>query len=418
MMFKRRIFFLMSVAVLLNTSVGAQVSSVKIMCWNLLNWPNTSSATQDSTDRCPDYRSVIQYEEPDILVTEENTSTYSTTWFLNRVMNASGPVYRQGTYIQGDDTNNGIFYKDSLFGFVSNVRILTSLRDISQFTLVFLPTGDTLRIYAVHLKASSGSANEQQRASEVDALRAVTDALPSGSDFIVCGDFNIYGSYESAYQKLLQAHAGTDGKFYDPLNLSGTWNDYSYRIYHTQSTRLNSLNGGSFGGMNDRFDMILMSRAVTEPTGIYYQPGSLTPVGNDGNHFDESVNYGFNSAVPANVADALYYASDHLPVYAWFDIGPTSGVEDLHNSLSQLSVYPNPLSRNGKIIFRLSQAEKVHFKIYTISGSLLWESTPEFFVRGRNEVEIPANISQVPGIYLLTAATDNVLINNKIVVAQ
>ncbi|HNP48713.1 MAG TPA: hypothetical protein PKL85_07730, partial [Bacteroidia bacterium] len=187
----------MSVAVLLNTSVGAQVSSVKIMCWNLLNWPNTSSATQDSTDRCPDYRSVIQYEEPDILVTEENTSTYSTTWFLNRVMNASGPVYRQGTYIQGDDTNNGIFYKDSLFGFVSNVRILTSLRDISQFTLVFLPTGDTLRIYAVHLKASSGSANEQQRASEVDALRAVTDALPSGSDFIVCGDFNIYGSYES-----------------------------------------------------------------------------------------------------------------------------------------------------------------------------------------------------------------------------
>ena len=56
----------------------------------------------------------------------------------------------------------------------------------------------------------------------------------------LCGDFNIYGSYESAYQKLLAAHAGTDGKFYDPLNLSGTWNDYSYRIYHTQSTRLNS----------------------------------------------------------------------------------------------------------------------------------------------------------------------------------
>ena len=72
--------------------------------------------------------------------------------------------------------------------------------------------------------------------------------------------------------------------------------------------------------------------------------------------------------MPANVADALYYASDHLPVYAWFDIGPTSGVEDLHNSLSQLSVYPNPLSRNGKIIFRLSQAEKKFILKFTQSA--------------------------------------------------
>ena len=413
-----RTIFSLTTLLIAALCVHGQNSSVKIMSWNLLNWPSVSQSIQDSTNRCPDYRTVVQYEEPDILVTQENATTYSTTWFLNSVMNASGPVYSQGTYIHGQDTNNGIFYKDSLFNFVSNVRITTSLRDISQFTMVFKPTSDTILIYSVHLKASNGSSNEQQRAEEVDALRVVTDALPSGTDFIVVGDFNIYGSFESAYQKLLQVHSGTDGRFYDPLNLSGTWNNPSYRFFHTQSTRLNSLNGGSFGGMNDRFDMILLSRAVTEPTGVYYHPGSLTPVGNDGNHFDESINYGTNTAVPVSVADALYYASDHLPVYAWFDIGPTSGIEEISAAVSDVSVYPNPLVDEGTISFQLNIATKVFCRISDLSGQILWSSDSEFFIRGRNEIPFPSFLFKNPGLYLLSVATDKTLINKKIIVIK
>ncbi|HRH66107.1 MAG TPA: T9SS type A sorting domain-containing protein [Bacteroidia bacterium] len=408
--------FLLFACVVSSVLASAQVSSVKIMTWNLLNWPSVSASTQDSTNRCPDYRAVVSYEEPDILVTQENATTYSTTWFLNSVMNANGPVYRQGVYIHGQDTNNGIFYKDSLFSFVSNIPIPTSLRDITQFTLVFLPTGDTLRIYSVHLKASTGTSNEQQRASEVDALRAVTDTLASGTDFIVCGDFNIYGAYENAYQKLLQNHAGTDGRFYDPLNMSGTWNASYYSNFHTQSTRLNSLNGGSFGGMNDRFDMILMSRSVMDPTGVYYQPGSLTPVGNDGLHFDQSINSGNNFAVPADVADALYYASDHLPVYAWFDIGPTSGVGELYAAINDLSVFPNPMKDHAVISFQLNIASLVTFRIADISGKILWETNSEYYLRGRNEIPVPAFLLNQPGIYFLSVATDKYLINKKILV--
>ncbi|MBK7851133.1 MAG: T9SS type A sorting domain-containing protein [Bacteroidetes bacterium] len=411
-----RFFFFFAGIALISLPAIAQISSVKIMCWNLLNWPNTSSATQDSTDRCPDYRTVVQYEEPDILVTEENTSTYSTTWFLNSVMNANGPVYRQGTYIQGQDTNNGIFYKDSLFRFVSNVRITTSLRDISQFTLVFKATDDTILIYAVHLKASSGTSNELQRAGEVDDLRAVTDQLPAGTNFIVCGDFNIYGDYESAYQKLLQPHAGTDGRFYDPLIMTGTWNDPVYSIYHTQSTRLNSLGGGSYGGMNDRFDMILLSRAVTEPTGIYYQPGSLTPMGNDGNHYDQSVNYGTNTAVPTNVANALYYSSDHLPVYAWFDIGPTSGIEEQNTSVFNLNVYPNPIQDHGKITFQTTHSAYANLQLSDITGKVIWDSGMNFYPPGRSELEIPAFLLKNPGLYFLSLKSDNILINKKILI--
>ncbi len=117
--------------------MNAQVSSVRLMTWNLLNWPISSNQAADTTERCPHFRTVIDQTRPDILVTQENSTTLSTTLFLNCALNANGNEYRQGSYIHGYDTNNGIFYKDSLFTFVSNTRIPTALRDINEFKLVF-----------------------------------------------------------------------------------------------------------------------------------------------------------------------------------------------------------------------------------------------------------------------------------------
>lgn len=57
--------------------------SFSVMNWNLLNWPNTSDLVNDTTTRLPYYRTVVEYADPDILVTEENQTSYSTTWFLN-----------------------------------------------------------------------------------------------------------------------------------------------------------------------------------------------------------------------------------------------------------------------------------------------------------------------------------------------
>ncbi|MBK9639322.1 MAG: hypothetical protein IPO63_16540 [Bacteroidetes bacterium] len=71
----------------------------------------------------------------------------------------------------------------------------------------------------MHLKASSESANELQRSDEVEAMGTITNALPNGSDFIICGDFNIYNSNEPAYQKLLQLQSGNEGHVIDPLSI-------------------------------------------------------------------------------------------------------------------------------------------------------------------------------------------------------
>ena len=61
-----------------------------------------------------------------------------------------------------------------------------------------------LRIYSQHLKASSGSANEQQRLGEAIGIRDSMNAVPPGTHAILLGDFNIYSNNEPAFQKLLE----------------------------------------------------------------------------------------------------------------------------------------------------------------------------------------------------------------------
>lgn len=71
--------------------------------------------------------------------------------------------------------------------------------------------------------------------------------------------------------------------------------------------------------MDDRFDLILFSKAIQQPGDITYVANSCIPFGNDGNHYNDSINKQPNTAVDIAVANALHNASDHLPVKAVFD---------------------------------------------------------------------------------------------------
>ena len=156
LVFERGVFIALLFSFYLGTVQGQVFNyQVKVMSWNLLNFPN-STPTDDSTLRCPAYRTVLRHAEPDILITVENTSATGASWILSNVMNTGAYHYAEGTFINGYDSDNAIYYRDSLFHFISNVPIHTALRDISHFTLEFIPTGDTLHFFAVHLKASLG----------------------------------------------------------------------------------------------------------------------------------------------------------------------------------------------------------------------------------------------------------------------
>lgn len=316
----------------------------RIMSYNLLNYPDV-----DSVIRNPYFRRVVKYADPDILVVQEMTSQAGMNGFLSNVMNAYGNVYSMGTFIDGYDTDNGIFFKTAKFRFISNTPIKTALRDINRFKIVNISyPADTLMIFSVHLKASGGVTNEELRAAEVDSLRKFTSNIPADKFYIVCGDFNIYGDYEQAYIKLKQINGNGYGHFVDAINMTGVWNQFQYRQYHTQSPRVRAFGGGSTGGMDDRFDMILMSPGIFNAGRIAYNPGTLTAYGNDGNHYNDSINKRPNTSVPDSIADAIHYASDHIPVYASFTFGNVIGISGTQGEIPQNyelgQNFPNPFN--------------------------------------------------------------------------
>ncbi|MCX6274457.1 MAG: hypothetical protein NTV09_04555 [Bacteroidetes bacterium] len=356
------LFLIFPVVVFSSSSCGD--TTVRIMTWNLLNFPSQSNIIEDTTTRLPCYRAVIQYVNPDILVTQENSASNSVSIFLQSVMNANGSQYNAGTFINGYDTDNGIFYRTSCFRFISNIPISTALRDINLFTLIHISTNDTIRIFSCHLKATSGAVNEALRLAETDSVRKVTNAFLHGTDFLICGDFNFYGSYEAGYQRLLEVDSTSDGNFVDPVSMPGIWNNPVYSDYHTQSPRVRSFGGGSTGGLDDRFDLILYSNAVASPGRVTYQSGSLTPVGNDGQHYGDSINAQPNTAVPQNVAEALHCAADHLPVYAQFDFAPSIGIAEIIDKDYQLQLFPNPSTGEVSFSVRLIQASRFDIIIY------------------------------------------------------
>ena len=289
-----------------------------IMSYNILNYPGNDSAIRN-----PYFRTVIANTQPDILVVQEMLSQTGVDGFLNNVLNVAASGYAAGVFINGPDTDRAIFYKTDKFNFISNTPIQTELRDINEFRLSSIATSDTIIIYSLHLKASQGSTNEQQRAREVDSLRKVTNALPPNSNFIVLGDFNIYYSNEPAYQKIL--NQSLSGYVLDPINTPGNWHDnISFASIHTQSPRTRQFGGGANGGMDDRFDMILISQAVKDPGGISFIEGTYITYGNDGQHFNDSINRPPNNVVSQQIADALHYSSDHIPVFAAFTFESTT----------------------------------------------------------------------------------------------
>jgi hypothetical protein len=172
-------------------------------------------------------------------------------------------------------------------------------------------------VYGAHLKASSGEANESERYAGVVAIRSDADALPAGAHVLYCGDMNFYHNEEAGYLEYLSAGPG---QAVDPLG-SGAWSGSGNAIKHSQSPLLTS-DGSPLvgGGMDDRFDFQLPTLEWFDGMGLAIMAGTYRALGNDGQHYNESINAGNNFYYPGDVfrsnalADLLHGASDHLPI--------------------------------------------------------------------------------------------------------
>ncbi len=284
-------------------------ASVRVVTYNTLNFGDGNE------DRIPFFETVLNEIDADILLFQEIDDEIGGELLLS-VLNNGTNDFSGSVYINGPDTNNYLIYRNSVVAFASQDTIATDLRDISEYELII--DGNLVRFYSCHLKASTGFENE--RLAEVTKLRDHLSLLPDNSEFIIVGDMNFYTSSEPGYQKFIADEGNNIGRSEDLSDQVGEWhNNSDYASVHTQSTRSTQFGGGASGGLDDRFDFIFSSYQLNNGTGLEYINDSITSFGNDGAHFNVSINYGDNSVVSSEVADALYYASDHLPVFAEFN---------------------------------------------------------------------------------------------------
>ncbi|MCH8034302.1 MAG: T9SS type A sorting domain-containing protein [Bacteroidetes bacterium] len=411
MKIKKYIISIVTILLLSAAFIHSQ-ERVKIATYNILNYPNNTVVKN------PKFKLILDNLNPDILVVQEILSQSAVNEFLNEVLSDE---FEAGTFINGPDTDNAIFFKDSLFQFISTEFIAPSQgpRYISVFKLFHKITFDTLIIYSAHFKASSGSENELRRLNEAATLRVFTDLLPQGTDFLLVGDLNLYRSTEPAYEKLL-VQDGT-GNFLDPIDFPGSWHEsFTYRHIHTQSTRTANLpDGGSSGGLDDRFDFILSSQSIIDQGGIDYVEDSYWAYGNDGEHFNVAI---IISPYPISqqMAFDLHDVSDHLPVVAEFDFGVVSGVEDEFvqpDDFILFQNYPNPFNPTTKIQYAVSNRQFISLNVYDVLGNEIAVLVNEEKPSGTYEVDFDA--SNLPsGVYMYRLTSGNISLSKKLILLK
>ncbi len=397
----------MILCVLLLCQITAQSDHV-FMTYNLLNY-------EDENDREDDYITVIEYVEPDIIIAEEVTGQTGYDHFLSDVLE----IVESGSWSGADFTNQSasqdiaLYFRHDVFSFISTSLVNTAqspgTRDVVEWVMEHNESGVQFNIYGLHLKASSGDSNAQQRLAETTILRNYLNDLPAGSHFMVAGDFNIYNSeavdddspyyHEPAFDMLTGVGSNINGQLFDPIDRIGEWhNNSSYADVHTQSPRTTSFGGGANGGMDDRFDWIFVSEAVLNETyEINYVENTYWAVGNDGNHFNQAINNGNNTSVNDAMADALHDASDHLPVIATFSF-PGGDPSTYNIVITEIMVNPAAVSdsygewfeiyNNDTISidlagWRIADSEDDLHEIQTVSIEL-YINPGDYLVLGRN----------------------------------
>ncbi len=383
----RKILIALCVIIWLAPASMAQ-DTLRMMQYNLMYYTNNSGvsdctpSTNNLDSKDANIKTIFHYVRPDVFCVNEIGSNVSyADRLLNNDINVDGiDYYRHGpmTNYSGGYIANMIFYDSRKLSLYDHYYITTSYRDINGYKMYYnstdLALGDTVFItfWVMHLKAGSYESNASAR--RVQAQRLMQKLASMAPDnHVVSGDFNLYSAEEPAYQELIH-YSNSLYCLYDPVNQEGEWNsNYSFSDFHTQSTH--GFEGGSScfstGGMDDRFDFILVSPYVYYGSKkVQVLPNTYHALGQDGIRCcNNSLISPTNTAVPSNVANALYNQSDHLPVITDFLIDAHVGVEEYQRNFYLSAV--NPVRDQLTLHFQPDQPDQYRFEIYSVDGRLL-----------------------------------------------
>jgi len=357
--------------------------TLTVLQYNLLNYGNfTSYCTQSNnnyTTKDGYIATIVHYVNPDIFTVNEMSSNVNMqTHLLDYALNTNGVTkYSKANFIRKNsysDLVSVLYYNHEKLGLAGHTIAQSYIRDIDVFKLYYksadLANGDTVFIYCVtaHLKAGSYPDDANKRADmATNTMNYLTTHDPN-ENYMIMGDFNLYGASEAAYQTLT---TNSTLHFNDPINQTGEWhNNSQYALYHTQSTQTTSNGCASTGGMDDRFDFILISDNVKNNNKkVQYIPDTYHVVGQDGKHFNSGLNDPpENTNLPYNVMNALYNNSDHLPVTLKLKVDVTTGINQWDASSFDRIRFTNPVSSTAHFTVQVRNQANLLVEVYSLLG--------------------------------------------------
>ena len=409
---RKKLLFLFLAFTVFHFAARAQ-DTIRMMQYNLMYYTNSSgisdcnSTTNNLNVKDAALKTIFQYVKPTVLcVNEIGPSMTYVNRILDNVINTDGvDYYGHGllTNYSGGNIANMIYYDTRKLTLCNNYYISTSYRDINGYRFYYnsaeLAEGDTvfMTFWVAHLKAGNGY--EAVRRTQVRQLLSRIESMGMPGNYVFSGDFNMVGAEEPGYQELVN-YENSLYCFYDPIQQEGHWNSNAqYAAFHTQSTRTSSDGCFVTGGLDDRFDLVMVSPY------LYYGsmdmqviPESYHALGQDGHRFNGSVTSPQNNSVPSNVAAALYQMSDHLPVIVDFKLNATTGIADRENRFLMSVV--NPVRDQLQVSLQVEEESVFTFEIYAANGQLL-SSFEQHLSEGRQQITHPFDLPH--GIYVLKA---------------
>lgn len=324
---------------------AAASAQLRVVTWNVTNY--------DGADRGAAFQTAIYGEfqgrsmRPDVFIGQEFLSAASVTTFLNLLNTANGSPgdWAAAPFINGADTDSAFFYRTSKVQYLGVTVVATGSsattnhpRNLQRYDIRLVGYGDVegakLSLYSSHMKSGPEATDLSRRLLEAQRLRDNAELLPAGRNFMVGADFNIPTSTESAYQEMVGSQLNNAGRFFDPINRPGSWqNSNTFRFIHTQDP-------AGAGGMDDRFDQLLVSAGLVDGTGFDYIGNPAIPYsnttwndpnhshrawGNDGGSFNGVLAVANNLMVGGTIAQALVDSADgqgHLPVFLDLRVPP------------------------------------------------------------------------------------------------
>lgn len=398
---------------ILSVSIFSQ-ETLNTMFYNVFKFPNSLPQNRQLI-----LRDILDEYKPDLfmiceLVTENGADLILNTSLQNQPDKFARAIFVADTTKLDDPLQTMVFYNTRKLTLVNQQKIPTVYRDINQYSFQLNITSNDpihLEVFVAHLKSSTGPANRQMRLEMVQEVTKSLKKLTQPNTYVLfAGDFNFYNSSEPAYQEIINPANAI--LMIDPLNALGNWQDNpAFSYLHTQSTRVSNIgfgsgtNAGASGGLDDRFDFIMMSENFKNSSRFSFINDSYKAYGNNGDCLNKDVKDPDCTGIYSQTLRTnLYNMSDHLPVVMQFKI---------HESLSTKSIESKPFIwlksaniTNDKIIIGIDKTQlNTQNNILFIYNSV-GQSVQSVRINNQSNITIDCQ-SLASGIYYIKTKESN-----------